>query len=308
MKLCELTPSVDAALSRKLCEFEALFDYPLGNSQRFRIDHSTDYTAFYRAIGEARTWMIDSGDSIIAAISTAVRSVKIQGEPKRIAYIGDLKIHPQHQSGRVLFHIARCLQPLLEQTATFAYGVVMDGTQFTPEHYTGRLGIPQFRPVAKLHILRIEASDWRGTASSNVSAQEGYALYSQLNNAVSDPASTKLRSKMIPHWLAVAGQACGMLEDTRRAKRLYLTRGEELLSAHLSCFAFKDTAAACAILHNALDCAYQQGYPAMFVALSEAQYDLLAPSLQSFRYTTAPATVYATDSICAYIPVNTSEI
>ena len=47
MKLRELTPSTDTELSQKLAAFEALFDYPLGDNQRFRIDHGPDYTAFY---------------------------------------------------------------------------------------------------------------------------------------------------------------------------------------------------------------------------------------------------------------------
>lgn len=308
MKLYELPSSVDSTLNQKLAEFETLFDYPLGNSQRFRIDHSPDYTAFYRAIGQARAWIIESEDRILATISTAIRTIRIQGRAKQIAYIGDLKIHPYHQSGRIFFNIARCLQPLLEKTADFAYGVVMDGTHITPEHYTGRLGTPLFKPVAKFYILRIEASNGQKAVANRVPAQNGYALYSHLASTVCELSSTELRSKVAPQWFAAEENACGMLEDTRLAKRLFLTSNEELLSGHLSYFAFKDTAAACAVINSAIDCTHNHGYPAMFVALSEAQYTALYSSLQIFRHTTAPATIYATDSICAYIPVNTSEI
>ena len=63
-----------------------------------------------------------------------------------------------------------------------------------------------------------------------------------------------------------------MLEDTRRANRLYLNTGNELLSAHLSYFAFDDVKAAVEILNIALDRAYQHEFPAVFVALSNQKY------------------------------------
>lgn len=308
MKLCELSPDIDADWQGKLATFEALFHYPLGENQRFRIDHSPDHTAFYRAMGDAKTWMVTAGGEIIAMVSMAIRTLSIQGEVKKIAYIGDLKIHPEHQSGRVLFHIMRCLQPFLEQNSACAYSVVMDGTRITPEQYTGRLGIPLFNAVAKLHILRIKTAQGAASDATHIPAQEGRALYERLTHDFCNAGLVALRSAMEPQWFAAGHQACGMLEDTRLAKRLYLTTGEELLSAHLSCFAFQNAPAALSLLHLACEQARQLGYPYMFVALSKEQYALLSPVLQRFHYTHAPATLYATDGMCAHIPVHISEI
>jgi len=78
-------------------EFEALFDYPLGNHQRFSIDHGPDFTSFFRAIGDAKTWVIQSGDIIIAAVSSALRTITINGHDYKVLYIGDLKVHPRYQ-------------------------------------------------------------------------------------------------------------------------------------------------------------------------------------------------------------------
>jgi hypothetical protein len=59
-----------------------------------------------------------------------------------------------------------------------------------------------------------------------------------------------------------------MLEDTRRAKRLFAEDGSEMLSAHLSYFAFADPESGLELLRIALGHAAARGYPALFVAVS----------------------------------------
>lgn len=308
MKFLELTPDMSLELRPRLCAFESLFYYPLGEKQQFRIDHSPDYTAFYRAIGDAKTLVVLSGNDVIASISIAIRNVSINGSHNKIAYIGDLKIHTAYQAGRILFRIAQYVQNLLDGMVSTAYSVVMDGTKATPEHYTGRIGIPLFRAVTKYQILRLQTFDYQSSLSpENMSGKE-YALYSQLREVAFEFSSSTLRSALKSQWFASQGRACGMLEDTRMAKRLYLETGEELLSAHLSYFAFDDANAAVEVIMNALGCAYQQRYPYMFIALSESDWHALAPLLKDFHYTIAQATVYATDNTCARLPINTAEI
>ncbi len=55
MKLIELTASLSPQLSAQISAFEALFDYPLSEDSRFSIDHGPDFTAFFAAIGDAKT-------------------------------------------------------------------------------------------------------------------------------------------------------------------------------------------------------------------------------------------------------------
>jgi len=308
MNIIELTAPVDITLVQKLSEFEALFDYPLGSNQRFRIDHSPDYTAFYRAMGQAKTWVIESGNIVVAAISASIRTIDFEGAIKHVVYMGDLKIHPDYQSGRVLFKMAEYLRPLLEQDATAAYSVVMDGTKITPEHYTGRLGIPNFKPVAKIHILRFETAI-NAKIVGQSQANRGYELYRELNPVYThEPALSQLRSSITPSWFIYNDLACAMAEDTRLAKKLYLISGEELLSSHLSYFAFSDAPSGFLVIQQALNWSANNGFPAMFVALSEKQMLLLTNYLQGLQHTAAAATIYATDNICDHIPINTAEI
>lgn len=286
MHVTELSGPPDNALARRFEAFEALFDYPLGLAQRFRISHAPDPTAFFRAIGEAKTWIVEDGEVVIAALSAAIRTLVIDGRERRVAYIGDLKIHPGHRGRRVLYRLAEQAMPWLKVHADVAYGVVMDGTAVTPDRYSGALGIPGFEPVSNLHILR----------------------FTDLRTVETGPTGEgTLRSVMPPVGLGGDG-AHGRVEDTRRAKRLILDNGEELLSAHLSDFVFRDSLAGREVIDQALNCASEHGFPAMFLALSPQDYDRLRPYLDGLSWSEARATVYATDPICARLPINSAEI
>ena len=78
MILYELHGAQDlSATTQKLFNFKQLFDYPFDEIQRFRIDHSPDYSAFYRSIGESTTLIAEANNQIIAAISIAIRTIRI---------------------------------------------------------------------------------------------------------------------------------------------------------------------------------------------------------------------------------------
>jgi hypothetical protein len=105
------------------------------------------------------------------------------------------------------------------------------------------------------------------------------------------------------------GSACAELEDTRRAKRLFMTDGTELVSAHLSSFAFESASAGAELIRVALRLAGQSGLPAMFVAVAEQDLAALQAALDRMDMVVAPATVYGA-GLEADFPwnVNTSEI
>ena len=97
-----------------------------------------------------------------------------------------------------------------------------------------------------------------------------------------------------PTWLVDRdGRACGLFEDTRRAKRLIADDGTELRSAHLSYFAYSDAAMGADLLRSALALAGRRGFPALFVAIAETDTAALQSALADVTVITAPATVYA---------------
>jgi len=79
----------------------------------------------------------------------------------------------------------------------------------------------------------------------------------------------EMRSASAPAFLVNADEtACGMLEDTRKAKRLIELGGDEMVAAHLSKFAYRDPASGIRLLRAALaNCARERLAPALFVAV-----------------------------------------
>lgn len=330
MKLIELTPSLSPKLCEQIADFETLFDYPLNESSRFSIEHGPDFTAFFAAIGHAKTWVLHSSGGVVGAFSCAVRTICIDGNNYRFAYCGDLKVHPRFQTisatgpnsnkaqtltkvgnqlGTRAGKVTRLLQSHLTHDVDLAYCVVMNGTRVTPDVYTGDRRIAELKPVSNLYILRFETATMPDFSRSNFTLESGYSSYKHLSaNTYIDLARTELRSTIAPKWFISDKGACGMLEDTRRAKRLYIDTGEELVSAHLSYFFYKNAEAATAVLDQALHSASEQGFPAMFLALSDEQYQVLSPHLARFGFSVSKAAVYATDPLAAKTPINTSEI
>jgi hypothetical protein len=61
-------------------------------------------------------------------------------------------------------------------------------------------------------------------------------------------------------------RACGRLEDTRGAKRLFRNDESEMVSAHLAAFAYSAPESADELLSSACESAASAGIPALFVA------------------------------------------
>lgn len=311
MNIGELSNQTPLELAEKFSLFERCFTYPYGKEKCFRIDHGKDYNAFYRAMGNARTYYLEKDNKIIGAIGSAIKKARIYGQKVNLAYIGDLKVIPEYQGSRVILHLLNALKPFLEKHADAAYCVVMDGTDVTPSDYTGRGDIPLFKPISKRYIIRFQTdASVTHTPVHNVPESEGWKLFSELINNVrfSEPADCSLRSEHVAYWISDQATAGGMLEDTQKAKRLYLENDDEMLSSHLSYFAFSQELSGIAVIVHALNVSKERGYPAMFVALNEGEYACLASRLTSINHEVATATVYSTNTLPDNFPINTSEI
>ncbi|MCF8462663.1 MAG: GNAT family N-acetyltransferase [Rickettsiaceae bacterium] len=309
MQIIELSTPIHSSLSHKVSEFERLFTYPLGQDRYFRIDHSPNYDAFYKAMGEAHTYYALYHDKIVASISYVIRTVKLHDHIDKVAYLGDLKIHPDHQATRLFFSIAKHLQPILEREVSSAYGIVMDGTINTPEQYTGRLGIPKFERLKEVYVLRFDTKNCDTSTDSHISKESCFETYQNLSSKpFASISNSHMRSAIAREWFSTSKLACGMLEDTRLAKRLFLESGEELRSAHLSYFVYDDVQQGFLVIKSALKRSFQLGFPAMFLALSKQQMDDLESHLIGTSYSMAKAAIYGTQKTYGEITINTAEI
>jgi hypothetical protein len=131
-----------------------------------------------------------------------------------------------------------------------------------------------------------------------------------LGTCFPEAGDAELRSQREPLGIALPhGEACAILEDTRRAKRLFARDGCEIVSAHLSRFAFRSPADGARLIRGALEECRRRQMTAAFVAAAPGHVTALLQALG------IPPTVDTTVSVFGYgfpagLPwyVDTSEI
>jgi hypothetical protein len=309
-----LRASPPPELAESLDRFEEQFRYPLGPGRFFRIAHGEDYPRFFRAVGESACFVAEREGKVLGVISAALRRLALPGgEERPVVYLGDLKIAPPARGGRTLPRLAGAVRPWVGARAEAAFSVVMDGTPVTPTRYTGCLGIPLFAELGKITVLRLPTSGIRAHPGGDwVTTEEaGSACYLRLSvgRYASPGGNPAERSETEPLWLMEPnGQACGRLEDTRRAKRLIADDGVEMRSAHLSCFACQDLRSGVQLLRVALRHAASRGFPALFVAVAASDAENFSQPLGGAGVVPSPATIYGTGLEPGVWNINTAEI
>ena len=303
------------ALAQNLMEFETQFTYPFGTERRFRISHGDDYPRFFRAMGEAVCFVAEQGGYVAGTLGASLRRLRLpNGRESIVMYLGDLKVSPAVRNGSALLCLMRSAQAWARRRVSAAFSVVMNGTGVTPDTYTGRLGVPPFRELGKVVVLRFSSATNGSLRKSRFMATgvAGRACYQRLSKGryASTGGDPRERSETAPVWLIHPdGTACGCLEDTRRAKRLIDTGGAEMINAHLSCFAFHTPAAGAELILAALQHAGQQGFPALFVAVASPEVEGIRAALDGLAAIAAPATIYGTGITPGPLwNINTAEI
>jgi hypothetical protein len=301
MRVHELNSAPDPELSRALKRFEQQFAYPLGVGRYFSIQHNTDYPRFFRAIGDdAVCFVAESNGSVMGVISVAIRKLLMpNGQITQTAYVGDLKCDPLSNRGCVLIKLAQAAEQWVKIRVTTAFGVVMDGTSAIPPQYTGRLGIPLFQEIAKIKVLQITLPAPTTVTQNLIEHQPDVEIASvclghlSLGSYACIGGDSDLRSDMEAMWLMASNeQACGILEDTRKAKRLISNDGNEMCNAHLSYFAFKDLYSGVELLKVACHLATKTRHSGLFVAIAESDANKFLQELKGWDIIAAPATVF----------------
>ena len=303
-------------LLKAMPDFEARFTYPLGPNRSFHISHGEDPHRFFRAMGEAACFILEEGERVLGAAAVALRSLLLpDGGESLVAYIGDLKILPEARGGRVLWRLAQAIDRWSRPRVNAAFGVVMEGTPRIPPAYSGRLGIPSFEELARVKLFRLPsraAATVGGMDRFVAEDSMGEACYRRLSRSryASLGGVPSERSILPPIWLVLPDQtACGRLEDTRRAKKLFLDNGSELVSAHLASFAFAEPRAGVKIIEAALERTQAAGYPGLFFAVAWRDVEGLRKALGTIDTLEASATIYGTGlSTEASWNLNSSEI
>ncbi len=278
-------------LGRALVEFEGQFTYPLGANDSFSISHGPEYLTFFQAIGDAVVLVIEDEGRVLGTLAAVIRSLRLpNGQVQKVAYLADLKLVRE-----VRFQLRRYLLAMNEYLtvpSNCGYAVVMDGTRSTPDRYTGR-SIPSFQPQAKVTVLTLQthAGSERDCEVEEARLNQRWAESRPGGGVVPLTGHSQVRSERKPQALEW-GSACGLLEDTRRGKRLLHTDGSEMRAAHLSRFLFENERDGAALLEQAARRCAREGVPVLFTCLPESAAQRLLPHLRQFQVLPAPATVY----------------
>lgn len=268
MRINCYTDALPREISERLMAFEEQFHYPLGAHDFFRIHHPPPYTQFAQSIGNAACFIATDQDQILAAISVSIRDLLIAGTIKKSAYIFDLKLHPNNTKPFALLRILQHAQTWAEQYCDTAYAVVMDGTQKTPDQYTGRLQIPKFNKSGSLAILLFPS------ATHSIQAQVQSAQHYNYDHTSVETIGADLaqRSRVTPRCLSIDHDNWAIFEDTRRAKQLFQADGTEIKAAHLSHIHFNNPTHASALIQSARHLAREHNYAYLFCCLNQNQY------------------------------------
>ena len=300
-----LTHPICRSTLDELAQFEQQFQYPLGPENHFSISHGSEYLPVFAAMGAATLLVAEHGGTIVGTLVLVHRQLVIrdsgsgesQSRCQAAHYICDLKVRPEARSSSALARLMTAAADFIRPCQSHAcYSVVMAGTGSEPAAYTGRLGIPDFAAVGEFAILRFLTAP--GSAQSkivNASPDQFTATQERLRAAGVEPVAgdSFLRSLIaVPRFCHVNGTAYGLLEDTRRGKRLIHSSGEEIVSSHLSRFHWSDLAAAEDLLKHALNRSFELGFPAMFCSMPSAEWAQLKPMLQGLEYQQTSGTVY----------------
>ena len=294
----------------KLAAFERRFRYPLGKTATFRISHGSDYSLFFRSMGRAVCFVAEKEGRIVGSAGASIlKLMRPDGAIRPAVYVGDVKVAPEERGGMVLHGLLSAIDHWAGGLED-AFSVVMEGTSVAPDAYTGRAGIPAFKKLGEIVLWRLNCVRGDAVRAQRVSSVS--ECFARLNRGSCGHGAGRasLRSRIAPVALRLSdGSACGLLEDTRRAKRLFADDGKEMVSAHLSLFAYREPRGGAALIRAAADLGARKGIPALFVAIPKGRVGELLPHMRGLKISSAPAAVYGSGFRAGYSwNINTSEV
>lgn len=318
-QIFRLTAQEIAEFSPMLRDFEYQFWYPLGESREFRIEHPNLYTDFFSSMGDAYCFVALREDEVVGVLSSVIRTlVAPNGKASQVAYVADVKITKELQGSTLLYRLARTAILWLRPQITSAYSVVMDGTSVTPKQYTGRVGVPQFSWSGRVHLLSFSTATnfpWSSRVSEHSVDQSSTASGVEprrTSTAVPTWASMNplLRAQEVPAWLVDQQTgACALLEDTRRAKRLYDRVRSEYRYAHLTYLSYANPEHIVRLIPHACSRSHSLGFTHLFVTVPDIHLAAVENRLEETDHNSFSASIYGV-SLSEDFPylVNSSEI
>lgn len=281
-----------------------------------------DYGKFFAAMGDAATIVVERHGTIQGVLSASIRTLELEkGRSERWLYVGDVKVNRKDRGKRVLHLLLGATRSWVDKRCSKGYSVVMGGTSVTPATYTGRVGVPAFNPVARVTLLAFPSNYARTPPSRTADiAALTQAQFNEITGQTSEfplffprwsQTEPRLRSKTEPTWLIHHETGClALLEDTRRAKRLFDSAGDEIKFAHLTNLRYTNPNGLEPLNEYACAKSHKAGSTELLVSVpSHLHEELLNCCPTEAAPRKLEATVYATEpASSAVLPIYSSEI
>ena len=264
------------SLQDQLARFEQEFRYPLGKHSNFRISHGSDYSLFFRAMGKHNTlFSKNKTGAINASVSIIKRRLLYAHRKLQSYYIADLKIRKQASPFTLYKLLSQGLQEFPNVRESPLYSIVMQGSPSTPDQYSGRLGLPKLTKLSEIAIFRMPVEPsiqkTKGTLISTIPDL-------QMNGITTSCHGSALRSQQKLRSLTLEDKsATCLLEDTRRAKKLFDQNDKEIISGHLSSLRYKTPNRAIELIRRLTE--QDLAYPAFFFSVPIQDVEKFSKSL-----------------------------
>lgn len=301
-QIFRLTAGEIVEFSPMLRSFEKQFWYPLGALREFRIAHPSLYTDFFSSMGDAYCFVALREDEVVGVLSSVIRTLESpQGKTSQVAYVADVKIIKELQGSTLLYRLARTAILWLRPQISSAYSVVMDGTSVTPKQYTGRVGVPQFSWSGRVHLLSLSTKtvfSWDSDVLKVPLEQGAKFTGTESSRSLTDvPTWTTieplLRAQTQPVWFIDQNTgASALLEDTRRAKRLYDRQECEYRYAHLTYASYRKPEDVLQLLPDACARSESLGFSHVFVTVPDFHLEAVQRKLANIAHDTYSASIY----------------
>jgi predicted N-acetyltransferase YhbS len=126
---------------------------PMDGTISLRIDRDPDFFALLRLRGAGRVFVAARGREVVGCISAALRTVYVGAVPERIAYVGDMKVHPKFSGSRVAVRVIQALEADLRSNGIdVCFSVAAEGNRRVTPLFEGRLGIPRWTTLGRFLV------------------------------------------------------------------------------------------------------------------------------------------------------------
>lgn len=201
-----------------------------------RIDRSPDFFALNRLEGDRWTVAVAERDGrIVGCVAFSERRVFVNGLATRTAYVGDLKVHPEHRDTAVADALSMWAERACDGLPPRAPAVitVLAGNRAMERRLSGPRGVPRFNRIGTIrtHSIPILWKRWRfsslgrGAIRTAPATWADVARMGELWNRVA--RRRQLAPAMTTDWLAGWIQAAPSLDIS--SYRLATSRAGELL-------------------------------------------------------------------------------